>query len=138
MLTYIHLQKCYASEYYAPLCHNRSGTLTYMPILNMTTSTNVPPRVQSTTTSEDAIRNLHSLPAKQYLSSMTPGTCGFLPPSSPMPIMAHTQSKSLVMDSTEVLMTTFGNVIQMLSNQTHPTLVMQQHLHVHQLLPPRQ
>ena len=124
MLTCIHLQKCYTSEYYAPLCHNRSGTLTHMPMLNVTTSTNVPPRVQSTISSKTAAKNLHSLLAKLYPSLMTPGTCGSLPPSSTRPILAHTCSKSLVADSTDMILTTFGNVIQMLSNQTHPTLAM--------------
>ena len=40
--------------------------------------------VQSTeyTTSEAATRNLHYVPAKPYLSSVTPGTCGAQPPSS--------------------------------------------------------
>ena len=60
-----------------------------------------------------------------YLSSMTPGTCGSLPTSSAKPKKAHTWSKSLVMDSTDMLMSTFvGTIIQMLSNQTHPTLAM--------------
>ena len=124
MLTCIHLQICYTSECYAPLCYNRSGTPTHVPMLNMTTPTNMPPRVQSTLTSEAAARNLHSLPAKPYLSSMMPGTCGFLPPSSAKPIMAHIRSKSVVVVSTDVLMTTFKNIIQMLSNKIHPTLVM--------------
>ena len=56
MLTCIHLQKCYTSECYAPLCHNISGTLTHMPMLNVTTSTNVPPKVQSTMTSESCCK----------------------------------------------------------------------------------
>ena len=89
--------------------------LTYMPMLNVTTSTNVPPKVQSTMTSEAATRNLYSLPTKPYLSSVMPGTCGPLPPSSTKPIMAHTWSKSLVVDSTDMLMTTFKNVMWMLS-----------------------
>ena len=29
------LQKSYTSEYYTPLCHKRSGTLTHMPVLNV-------------------------------------------------------------------------------------------------------
>ena len=52
------------------------GTLNHMPMLNMTSSTSVPLRVQ-TTTNEAATRNLHSL---LFLFSMTPGTCGSLPP----------------------------------------------------------
>ena len=99
------------SECYAPLCHNRSGTLTCMPMLNVTTSTNMTPKVQSTTTSKAATRKLHSLPAKPYLSSMMPGTCGSLPPSSTKLIMAHTWSKSLAVDSTDMHVTTFKNVI---------------------------
>ena len=95
-----------------------------MPMLNVTTSTNAPPKVQSTMTSEAAARNLHSLPAKAYLFSMMPGTGGSLPPSSARPIMAHTWSKSLAVDSTDVLVMAFENVIWMLSNQTHPTLAM--------------
>ena len=123
---------------YAPLCHNGSGTLTHMPMLNMTTSTNMPPKVQSTMTSKAATRDLHSLPAKPYLFSMMPGICGSLPPSSTKPIMAHTWSKSLVVDSIDMLMTTFKNAIWMLSNQTHPTLAMLHQLHLHQLLSPKQ
>ena len=76
---------------------------------------------KNTMTSKAAARNLHSLMAKQYLSSMMPGTCGSLPPSSTKPIMVPTWSKSLVVDSTDMLMTTFKNISQMLSNQTHPT-----------------
>ena len=49
----------------------------------------------------------------------------WLPPSSSTkPIIAYTWSKSLVVDSTDVLMTTFENIIQMMSNQIHPTLAM--------------
>ena len=119
---FIHLQKCYTSECYAPLCHNGSGTLTHMLMLNMTTPTNMPPKVQSTTISEVAARNIHSLPAKLFLSSLAPGTCFSLPPSSAKLIMVHTWSKSLVVDSTDMTMTAFKNVIQMLSNQTHTAL----------------
>ena len=127
---YLHLpMEIYTSEHYAPLCHRGSGSPMHMVMLNMTISTNVPPRVQSTVTSKAAARNLHSLLAKLYLSSMTPGTCDSLPPSSARQIMAPTWPKSLVVDSTDVLVTTFENVIQMLSNQTHPTLVMYHQLH---------
>ena len=108
---------------------------THILMLNMTTSTNVLPKVQSTMTSEAATRNLHSLAAKLYLSSMMPGICGSLPSSSAKPRMAPTWSKLLVVGSTDVLMTTFENVIWMPSNQTH---AMKHHLHQHQLLPPRQ
>ena len=122
MLTCIYLQKYYTSKYYAPLCHSRSGTLTHMSMLSVTVSTKVPHRVQSTTTSKAATRNLQFLPDKLYLSSVTPGSCGFLPPSSAQPMMAPTCSKSLVVDSTDVFITTFKNIIWMLSNKTHPTL----------------
>ena len=124
MLTCVHLQKSYTSEYYAPLCHNGSGKLANMLTLNVTTSINVPPRAQSTMTSEAAARNLHSLLVKLYLSSMTPGTCGSLPVLATRPMMTHTWSKPLVVDSTDMLVTTGGNVIWMLSNQIHPTLAM--------------
>ena len=125
MLTFVQMQKCYTSKCYAPLCYSRSGTPTHMSMLNVTISTNVPPKVQSTMTSKAAARDLPSLLAKPYLSSMTPGTCGSLPTSSAKPKKAHTWSKSLVMDSTDMLMSTFvGTIIQMLSNQTHPTLAM--------------
>ena len=46
-----------------------------------------------------------------YLFSMVPGTCCSLPPSSTKPIMVPTWSKSLVLDSTDVLMPTFKNII---------------------------
>ena len=90
MLTCIYLQKYYTSEYYTALCHNGSDTPAHMPMLSMTASTNMPLRAQSTMTSEAATSNLHSLLAKLYLSSMMPGTCGSLSPSSAKPIIAPT------------------------------------------------
>ena len=90
MLTCIHLQKYYTSKCYAPLCHNWSDMLTHMPMLNVTTSTNMPCKVQSSTTSKAATRDLPFLPAKLFLSSITPGTFSSLPLSSTKPIMVHT------------------------------------------------
>ena len=51
-------------------------------MLNVTTSTKVSLRAKSTMISEAATGHLHSSLAKPYLSSMTPETCGSLPPSS--------------------------------------------------------
>ena len=43
---------------------NGSDALTHMPMLNLTTSTRMPSKLQSATTSEAAARNLHSSLAK--------------------------------------------------------------------------
>ena len=76
--------------------------------------------MQSTMTNKVPTKHFPFSLAKLYLSSVMPGTCASLPPSSTKPIMAPIWSKSLVVDSTDVLMITFENIIQMLLNQTHP------------------
>ena len=116
MLTCIHLQKCYTSKYYAPLCHNRSGTLTPMLMLNMTTS----PMCCSESRVPWPVRLPQEPP---FFDGQTVSVLNdtrnlwLLPASSAKLIMVHTWSKSLVVDSTDMLVTTIKNVIQMLQTR---------------------
>ena len=79
----------------------------------------MPPRIPYTMTSEAAERSPYSLPEKLCLFSLMPGTCGSLPPSSEKLTMAHTWSKSLVEDSTNIPMTASMNITQMLLKLTY-------------------
>ena len=89
MPTFVHQQRCYTRGPSTP--HYHKGSITRTPMLQMTVidSTNVPPRVQSTTTIV-ADPSPRCMQDKQCLSSMMPGPYGSQPRSSIRPPMAPT------------------------------------------------
>ena len=89
MPTFVHQQRCYTRGPSAP--HYHKGSVTGTPMLQMTVidSSNVPPRVQSTTT-VIADPSPCCMQDKQCLSSMMPGPYGSQPRSSIRPPMAPT------------------------------------------------